>query len=703
LVTKAIIMKCFFLLAPALLCTALHIEANPVGQVLKLLQRLYDTIVADGKKEQKQFESFSAWCEDASRERRGDIETGSAQVEDLNAGIDKATANISVLQSRYEEISSVVAANTGDLKAARNIRDKEQATFKKEEDELVDTVATLRRAQQVLQRHYFPKGRSRSFAQAPQAFQELTNSLGVIMDASLFSIEDTKKLKAFLQSEEEDGAPNVKAPPDEGAETHGGSIMDILADMQEKAEGMLAEARKTEVNARHNYELLAQSLTDALKVQNEDLSATKLQLGRSKEARGNAQGALATTSKGLVEDKNYLRELTANCQQRAQDYEISQKSRAEEVKALAEAKQIIEEATGDAQKRAYNKQKEQNNSFFQVGARNPEIFDQVEARIKKLGKKDGNFLLTQLAGQIRAAVTMSVDPLEKVKKLIREMITRLTMESQEEASHKAFCDKETATNEVKRIKLQAQADKLATQVEKAQSDVATLKGEISLLQSAISNIALSQRELDALRLAEHEEFMKAKSDFQQGLDGIRSALRILREYYAKQGEQKDAELIQEPASGGRVDSASGIIGILDVAEQDFARSLAESQAAEDDAQEVYTKTTQENKVVASTKQQGVEEKTQEVQRLEQQIGNATSDNDGVHEELSAVLEYLEKLRPQCTVKVDSYEVRKERRESEIEGLKESLNILENEVFLAQLNSASGPFLAAKTKSHIAIQ
>jgi len=688
-------MKSIFFLASTLLCTAINEKANPIGQVLDLLQKLYDTVVADGVTEQKQFEAFSEWCEDQARERGNEIETGSAQVEDLNAAIEKSAANISVLKSRFEEISGVVAANTGDLKAATEIREKEHATFKKEEAELEDTVSTLRRAQQVLSRQLQKGG---SFAQSPQAFQELTNSLGVIMNASMFSIEDTNKLKSFLQSEEEfrneEEEEGVDAPAVRAYESHSGSIMDILEDMQEKAEGMLSEARKTEVNARHTNELLAQSLNNELKVQNEDLSTTKLHLSDANESKATAEGDLAVTAKGLEEDKVYLKELTANCQQRAQDSEISQKSRAEEIKALAEARKIIEEATGGSSKRQYS-------SFFQVGAKNGEVFDQVETSIKKLGKRDGNFLLTQLAGQIRAAVTMSKDPFAKVKQLIRDMVTRLIVEAQEEASHKAFCDKETADNEAKRDKLQAETNKLNTRIEKATVGAATLKGEIAELQAAIANIAKSQKEIDAFRSSEHEEFVKAKADFEQGLDGIRSALRILRDYYQKQGTTT-ALLQQQPFTSTHsqaTDSATGIIGILEVAESDFARSLAESTAGEDDAQEAYNKTTQENKVSTATKRTGVEGKTQEVQRLEQQLGNATSDRNGVQEELSAVLDYLEKLRPQCTVKVESYESRTARREQEIEGLKQALNILENELAFMQQKPS---FLAVK-RSQLTIQ
>merc|ERR1719334_1956961 len=65
------------------------------------------------------------------------------------------------------------------------------------------------------------------------------------------------------------------------------------------------------------------------------------------------------------------------------------------------------------------------------------------------------------------------------------------------------------------------------------------------------------------------------------------------------------------------------------------------------------------------------------------VSDANSDRDGVQEQLSAVLEYLEKLRPQCTTEPESYEERKARREHEIEGLKTALDILENETAFIQ--------------------
>eukprot|EP00397_Hematodinium_sp_SG-2012_P020804 GEMP01021459.1.p1 GENE.GEMP01021459.1~~GEMP01021459.1.p1 ORF type:complete len:678 (+),score=266.76 GEMP01021459.1:204-2237(+) len=677
-------MKILAFLATAL---AFQVETNPVGQVLSLLQNLYDTVVTDGEKEQKQFEAFAEWCEDQTKDRQFEVKTGKAQVADLRATIEKANADIEAANAHVGDVAQSLAANEADLKAATSIRSKEHSTFKKEEQELVETVDTLRRAQQVLSKHLNKGG---SFAQMPQAFTDLASSLSTILDAAVFSTRDTAQLRAFLQAQQE----GVDAPTAKAYKSHSTGILDTLADMQEKAEGLLVDARKAEVNARHAFELLAQSLNDELKVQREDLSNTKRQLAATSETKATAEGDLASTTKDLNEDEEYLRNLSQNCQQRANDFEISNKGRANELQALRDARKIIAEATGAAGKRQYREFLQVSTHTKQDGA----AFDKIEATIKLLGKKDNDFALMQLAGQIRASVSMSADPFGKVKGLITGMISRLEQQAQEEASHKAFCDKETSDNEAKRDKLQAQSHKLSTRIEKATAGVAKLKEQVSELQQALHNIAKSQKDMDAMRADEHEEYIKSKADFEQGLTGVRTALKILREYYQQQGEA----FMQQPAVGTHSDSSdsgSGIISILEVAESDFARSVAEGQEAEDDAQEVYNKTTQENRVNTATKKALVEGKTQESTRLQRSISDTTSDYEGVQEELSAVLEYLEKLRPQCTTEPESYEDRKARREHEIEGLKDALDILENET---ALNQESTSFLSVRRiQRHIA--
>jgi len=648
----------------ALLC-ALCAADSPISQVLSLLTKLQKTVIADGEVEQKQYEEFADWCEDQAKQRQYEVKTGTAQRDDLRAAIEKASADQDALRAEVGDVSQKIATNEGDLNAAADIREKEHGAFAKEEKELVDTVDTLQRAQSVLARHL----RSGSFVQMTDAMQELTGALNVITDASVFSVQDKGVLRAFLQQNEN----GVDAPDPVAYKSHSKGILETLADMQEKAEGMLAEARKTEMNAKHSFDLLALSLNDELKVQRAALSNARKQLGARGEVKATAEGDLAGTQSALNEDEKYLKDLGANCQQRAVDWEVSTKSRAEELKALAEAKRIISKMTGGASGRQYK-------GFIQLSDAPKEASDTaiatVAAEIRHLSTRTKDAALAQLAVRVKALASMSADPFAKVKGLIEDMLARLTKEAAEDASHTAFCRKETAESEAKRDQHQVTVEKLSTRIEKATAAVAKLRENIAELQGDLASIAKSQQDMDAMRAREHEEFVKAEKDFSQGLEGVRLALKVLRDYYNKQGS-----FVQQPGvgtHGAATDSASGIIGLLEVAEGDFARSLAEARTEEDDAQNEYDSTSQDNRELASSKKAAVQGKQDEIGRLEQAVSDADADRTGVQDELDAILEYLEKLRPQCTTQPDSYAQRKQRREDEIEGLKRALDILENE-------------------------
>merc|ERR1719421_884341 len=96
--------------------------------------------------------------------------------------------------------------------------------------------------------------------------------------------------------------------------------------------------------------------------------------------------------------------------------------------------------------------------------------------------------------------------------------------------------------------------------------------------------------------------------------------------------------------------------------------------------------TQENKVTKAMKDQDVKFKTQEYTGLDKSIAGWSTDLSTVKEELGAVLDYFEKLKDRCIAKPETYEERKRRRDAEIAGLKQALDILESETALVQQGS-----------------
>merc|ERR1711871_1799485 len=109
----------------------------------------------------------------------------------------------------------------------------------------------------------------------------------------------------------------------------------------------------------------------------------------------------------------------------------------------------------------------------------------------------------------------------------------------------------------------------------------------------------SQAEMDKIREEEKTAYDKNKAEMEEGLEGIKLALKVLREYYAKEDKAHKAA---EGAGGG-------IIGMLEVVESDFSKGLAEMIANEEAAQAEYEKVTKENEIMKTTKEQDVKYKT----------------------------------------------------------------------------------------------
>merc|ERR1719281_180 len=84
-----------------------------------------------------------------------------------------------------------------------------------------------------------------------------------------------------------------------------------------------------------------------------------------------------------------------------------------------------------------------------------------------------------------------------------------------------------------------------------------------------------------------------------------------------------------------------------------------------------------------TKDQDVKYKAKEAKSLDEGVAELNSDLSGVQTELAAINDYWNKLQGECVAKPDSYEEVKKRREDEIAGLKEALEVLETEAALIQ--------------------
>jgi len=543
----------------------------------------------------------------------------------------------------------------------------------------MDCIDTLERAITII---------SKEMAKNPAALAQIDTSstarlvqtLGAVIDAAGFASIDKQKLVALVQSQNSDdqepGAPEAAV-----YKTHSSGIVDVLEDMKEKAEGSLSDLRNEETNSKHNFEMLKQSLEDQMTADTKDMEDEKAAKAEAAEGKATAEGDLEETVKLLKNTKDDLATASATCMQVAADHQATVQARNEELKAIATAKQILEDTSSGATSQTY--------SMLQV-ARLQSRADlaglEVVQLVKQLAKKHHSSALAQLASRMTAAIRFGAaggeDPFAKVKGLIESMIAKLEAEAKAEATEKAYCDEEIDKTEAKRGELMDDVSKLSAKLDQATSKSATLSADIKQLEAELAELMKSQAEMDKIRQEEHAVSLQAKEDLTTGLSGVRKALSVLRDYYAS-----DAALVQQPAMPALHVKASGagtsIIGILEVVESDFATGLAKEETQEDDAKALYDDITQENKVTKTMKDRDVKYKTAEVKSLAKAIADLSSDKETLSSELAAVNEYYANLKDRCIAKPETYEERKARREAEINGLKEALQVLESETAFVQ--------------------
>merc|ERR1719269_206163 len=461
--------------------------------------------------------------------------------------------------------------------------------------------------------------------------------------------------------------------------------MDVLSDLKEKAEAELSALRKAEMSAAHNFDMLKQSLDDQIAADTKSLNEEKAFNAASKGTKATAEADLAGTEKDLADARGALATAQSSCMSVAADHEATVKSRTEELTAISTAKQILEETSAGAVGEAYSLLQLRTDSRLRTRAdlANAEIVNLV----KHLAKKYHSSSLAQLASRIAVVMRYGDDVFAKVKGLIRELIDRLLAEAAAEASEKAYCDEQMAKTEAKKADLDADIAKLTSKIDTATARSNQLKAQVKELQGELAALAKLQAEMDKTRMDENAAYTTAKADLELGLGGVQKALSVLRDYYG------GAALVQQPAKpelhAGASGAGGGIIDILEVVESDFSKALATEETAEADAAATYEKQTQENTVTRTLKDQDVKYKTQEFTSTDKEISELSGDKDSANSELSAVLDYYGKIKDRCIAKPETYEGRKARREAEIAGLKQALEILESEAALVQRGARGG--------------
>jgi len=679
-----------------------------VDKVVSMLEDLQLQVLAEGEAEAATYNKFACFCKTTQKAKSTAIKTGQDDKKALQTNIVK-------LSKQRDNLDDNIAALTKNIKAAEKAMKEEtetsdaaHAVYATNDADLKSALASLNEAIKVL-----GSSKSPSLLEM-QAIGKTVQQAALMADALSLGGADVQKAATFFLQQ---GDVPVEM---EDYKFHSGGIIKTL-------EKLLGDFRKTkadvdadEVKRVSAFDMFMQEKTDHVTAKTLKMNQDKATRDSKIEDIGSDSQELTTVSAQLLDDMEYLDELNTICSNKAKTWDQRTKLRANELTAITQATGIVKATVAE-------KTQSSTIRFAQTGvvlhladavASSDNAMMAIEAEaeasesdetalgflqkrsVQKHQPNDGGRqlivdLLKGKGGELKSTLLVSLasqiaaDPFVKVKKLIQELVERLLTEAANEANQKGWCDKAMADATQKRTNAADEVEELNAKMAKQEALSAKLGESIATLTTEIKELTDSQAKADKERKAEKGENANTVSEANAGLGAVKMAIDILDKFYktsAKatvnlslaQGpldDAPDAGFDNGEAYQGAGAESGGIIGMMEVIQSDFERTISETQKAEAQAQKDHLEFSTETQKSLAEKNMAKKENTKIKDETDSNFADASDSMDSQTKILVTSIKELMELKPTCIDTGMSYADRVAMREQEIASLKKALCIL----------------------------
>jgi len=681
-------------------------SVSPVEKVLELMNSLYAQVEDEGKEEAATYKKFACFCKDTQLSKDKAIKDGNDNESDQLATIEQMNAKEASLTQSITDLNNDLDNGEQSLIDATNERAEQKAKYDKKHTDTVNSVEGVRTAMADI-------AAATSFVEKEAILksskvQALINALDPgtssrpMPDVSLVSITDIGD-----KSREHAGL---------GASSSITEVLDALLDDWTKKAKRMEDNEKARKDL---YDKTSAELRKMIKDTEAAIDAAKIQLSETAATLAKTKGQLTETKANLHDDTKYLKDLTAQCEMKANEWDQRSTMRAGELKALQEAIDIVGGSVAKtAGTRGYT---DNSEAFLQGGAPAKYAYtDVVFTQLKEVKKAGQTFAMSAREKQERLdavnkihdsaktlkssdlsllAMRIAADPFAKVKELIQQLITRLLTESQNEATQKGWCDTEIGKANTDRDHRMADTKSLSAEALVLEAEKKNQEELIKTLSEELAAVQSDHSEATRIREAEKAENKKTLEDSREGLTAVTKALETLKKFYGKGSRANQSGYAftqtaseQSPAAAdmaaagvtgaqgnyeGNQAAGGGIIGMLEVIQSDFKRSIEMAETAEKESSTEYASYNKEAKASMMSKETGLENAKDDLKIASGDLVatlNKLKDNQKL---LDMSLQALETLRPACVDTGMSWEEKVKRRDAEIQALKDALAVFED--------------------------
>jgi len=680
--------------AIAVFCVAKDSVAptTPVGKVVKMLEDLITATEAEGKQEATGYDQFACFCKTTTDAKSNAITSGHDAIKTESSTIAAKTASKEEEEAHLKQLVEDQSEMSNRLQELTLTHGKNEGEYNSHSQDVSKAISSLESAIQSME-----TSKPASFLAVREKVKREVVLAGV---RSMISEPQQQAFDAFLQVD----------PKDPVFKYHSQGIIDVL-------NGMLKSFRENQQQLDSEWGKTVQTFNGLSSSLNAKLGQTASEikvlqgttLPKLTSEIASARSSLLSAEASLKDDQLYLKDLTAMCETRAQDWDQRSALRRDELSSLKKAVQVLSnEVVGrDAQ---YNQramllqrksgsvrlgvvshsaptllQEVSTQSLDQSRGANMETSTASSAKVSAYLRSESSRLQSTVLSSM--AVHVDADPFGQVKTLVQKLIERLIRESTAEATKKGYCDEQLGVAYKDRDFRLEETQDLNMDLEQLELKRDELDAEISMLTGALQKLREDLKMAGMNRVAEQRSNQEVIRESKEGLKGTQEAMTILKVFYtqaAKATVFQQASPVDEDTSGagfagaytGQQESSKAIIGLLEVILSDFDRTIRVTEAAEQKSQAEFVEFERASLADISGKEQKKTLDDEDLVTTKDTLKQKMGDLQRAQDLLDNALQTLAKLKPTCIDTGMSYAARVEKREEEIDALKRALCMLD---------------------------
>jgi len=656
---------------------------TPVEKVIQLLGKLSEQIAEEGAKEAAEYDKYACFCKEQADFKQNNIEKSDEKIEELEAAIEKLSTEIADLNADIAALGKKITELEEDMKKEKKTRDEEHEKYVEADKEVTEAIVAVR-----------------------AAIEAIKNSKTDMKDAKL-DLEQVAALSKRYSTNPHFQLVTalLEQEPTTAYEFRSNDIIQLLQKLLVDFKDNKNQLFEDEFALKQVYDEKMLGMQNEKKFKTAE-KTKKAAISDAKTEDKEAKEADKTSETDARDsDKEFLDELTKQCQTKAEDWDQRSTARTAELTAISEATEILKASVDPnygANKKLVGLQVSAHpSSFLQriqvrrgAGRRDAVAVAAAQRELvhRTLGLLDARAarLQSSILSSLAAKIALEEDHFVKVRSLIKDIISMLKAQAEAEADQKSFCDKEMAKALSNRDGEKLKMEESGATIAKKKAQKEKLTKEAAEISEEIAELAKALNEATELRSEEKKDNAQTLEEAKAGKEAVEQAMKVLTGFYGQLLQYKPPKSDREGLtvedrapetsfSGeykGKQDASKGIIGLLEVILADFERTIDKVGAEEKEAEEKFDEFKKETDESTEKKEGEKTDKESGIKEASTAITEAKDANvaaEGLHE---AALDELSKLKAMCVDDEESYEERAKKREEEIAALKEALKILQ---------------------------